>query len=207
MDFKLASTRQGITGFQLDLKIAGVDIQSMYEAMLLNKRARMEILDQMDQCIAKPREELSEFAPKIETLHINPERIGALIGPGGKIIKGIVEKSGAKIDVQDDGTINIFASNGESMDIAYREVQAIAAEPEIGKIYEGVVRTVKDFGAFVEIMPGHDGLLHISELADHRVQNVEEICKLGDTVSVKVIDIDDRGRIRLSRRAALKDMQ
>lgn len=207
MDFKLASTRQGITGFQLDLKIAGLDIQSMYEAMLLNKRARMEILDQMDQCIAKPREELSEFAPKIETLHINPERIGALIGPGGKIIKGIVEKSGAKIDVQDDGTINIFASNGESMDIAYREVQAIAAEPEIGKIYEGVVRTVKDFGAFVEIMPGHDGLLHISELADHRVQNVEEICKLGDTVTVKVIDIDDRGRIRLSRRAALKDMQ
>ncbi|MBT3380526.1 MAG: polyribonucleotide nucleotidyltransferase [Lentisphaerae bacterium] len=206
MDFKLSSTSKGITGFQLDLKIAGLDIPGMYEAMLQNKRARMEILDQMNQCIDKPREELSEFAPKIETLHINPERIGALIGPGGKIIKGIVEMSGAKIDVQDDGTINIFASNGESMEIAFREVQAIAAEPEIGKIYEGVVRTVKDFGAFVEIMPGHDGLLHISELADYRVQNVEEICKLGDTVSVKVIDIDDRGRIRLSRRAALKEM-
>ena len=206
MDFKIAGTRKGITGFQLDLKIAGIDIDTMYEAMLLNRTAREQILDTMQQCIAAPRPELSPYAPKMFTVRINPERIGALIGPGGKVIRGIVDSTGAQIDVLDDGTVNIFALNGPMMEEARRQVEAIAAEPEIGKIYQGLVKSVKEFGAFVEILPGQEGLLHISELADYRVNRVEDICNIGDTVAVKVIDIDDRGRIRLSRRAALADI-
>ena len=207
MDFKVAGTRDGITGFQLDLKIAGIDIDGLHQAMLQNKRARMQILDVMDACIAKPREEMSRHAPKIHTIQINPEKIGALIGPGGRIIRAICDDTKADIDIHDDGKVNIFANNADSMEHAIREVEAVVAEAEIGKIYQGTVRTVRDFGAFIEILPGQDGLLHISEMADYRVKNVEEICKLGDTVAVKVIDIDERGRIRLSRKAALAEME
>jgi polyribonucleotide nucleotidyltransferase len=160
----------------------------------------------MVQCIARPRAEMSPYAPKILTLKINPERIGALIGPGGKVIKGICELTGATIDVEDDGTVNIFAANGEAMDRARREVEAVAAEVEIGKVYRGTVRSIKEFGAFIEVLPGQEGMVHISELADYRVRNVEEICKVGDQVTVKVIDIDERGRVRLSRKAALAEM-
>ena len=207
MDFKIAGTRNGITGFQLDLKIAGLDIDSMYEAMLKNRAARSQLLDAMAQAISAPRAEMSPYAPKIFSIRINPERIGALIGPGGKVIRGITESTGAQIDVHDDGTVNVFCCDGETMEAVKRQIQEITAEPEIGQVYQGIVKTVKEFGAFVEILPGQEGLLHISEMADYRVKNVEEICSEGDTVTVKVIDIDDRGRIRLSRRAALADMQ
>jgi polyribonucleotide nucleotidyltransferase len=206
MDFKLAGTRDGITGFQLDLKIAGLDLANMRLAMDQNRRARMKILDIMEQTLAAPRTEMSQHAPKIHSIHINPEKIGALIGPSGKVIKGITERTGAQIDIHDDGTVNIFAANGEILDQAVREVQAVTAEVEIGKIYKGIVKTIKEFGAFVEVLPGQEGLLHISEMADYRVNKVEDICKLGDVVAVKVIDIDDRGRIRLSRKAALAEV-
>ena len=161
----------------------------------------------MAQAISAPRAEMSPYAPKIFSIRINPERIGALIGPGGKVIRGITESTGAQIDVHDDGTVNVFCCDGETMEAVKRQIQEITAEPEIGQVYQGIVKTVKEFGAFVEILPGQEGLLHISEMADYRVKNVEEICSEGDTVTVKVIDIDDRGRIRLSRRAALADMQ
>lgn len=206
MDFKVAGTPKGITGFQLDLKIAGLDIDGMYEAMLLNRQARAKILATITACISEPRAEMSPYAPRIHVMKINPERIGALIGPGGKVIRGIVELTGAQIDVEDDGTVRIFASEGKTMEQAIREVEAVAAEVEIGRIYNGKVTTVKEFGAFIEILPGQDGLLHISEMADYRVKNVEEICNVGDTVTVKVIDIDQRGRIRLSRKAALAEL-
>ena len=206
MDFKLASTRDGITGFQLDLKIPGLDIQGMYDAMLQNREARMYVLDMMDATIAAPREDMSRHAPKIETLSINPEKIGALIGPSGKNIRAITEETGADIDISDDGTVKIFAADGDAMDRARAEVEKATAEPEVGAIYRGTVKTVRDFGAFVEVLPGQDGLLHISEMADYRVEKVEDICNVGDTVTVKLIDIDDRGRLRLSRKEALEEM-
>ncbi|NLF18051.1 MAG: polyribonucleotide nucleotidyltransferase, partial [Lentisphaerae bacterium] len=154
MDFKVAGTSKGITGFQLDLKIAGISVDDMYQAMLKNRVAREKIRATMAACIAAPRAEMSPYAPKIVTMKINPERIGALIGPGGKIIKGICELTGATIDVEDDGTVNIFAANGDAMDMARREVESVTAEVEIGRIYQGTVKTIKEFGAFVEILPG-----------------------------------------------------
>ncbi len=206
MDFKVAGTTDGITGFQLDLKIPGLDIDSMYQAMLQNREARTKILGLMNTCLAAHREDVSEHAPKLKTLKINPEKIGALIGPGGKVIRDITDRTGAKIDIRDDGSVHIFAPDKTSMDTALHEVESVVAEAEIGKIYRGEVKTVKDFGAFVEILPGQDGLLHISEMADYRVDKVEDICNVGDQVTVKVLDIDDRGRIRLSRKAALAEL-
>jgi polyribonucleotide nucleotidyltransferase len=207
MDFKLAGTRQGITGFQLDLKIAGLDIAGMYDAMMQAREARLKLLDVMDACIEQPRPDISPYAPRIHTVMINPEKIGGLIGPGGKVIRGITERTGTQIDIKDDGTVNIFAVNREAMEAAVREVEAVTAEVEVGKVYRGEVKTVREFGAFVEILPGQDGLLHISEMADYRVDKVEDICKVGDWVTVKVIDVDDRGRVRLSRRAALEELE
>ena len=206
MDFKVAGTTKGITGFQLDLKIAGLDIEGMYQAMLRNKAARAKIRAIMAACIAKPREALSPNAPQVCSLKINPEKIGALIGPGGKNIRGIQERTGAQINVEEDGTVRVFVNNKEAMDQARYEIEALTGEVEIGKIYKGVVKTVKDFGAFVEILPGQEGMVHISELADYRVNKVEDICKVGEEITVKVVDIDDRGRVRLSRKAALAEM-
>ncbi len=207
MDFKIAGTTDGITGFQLDLKIAGISIDLMYEAMLRNKTARLDILKTMTECIASPRDEINRFAPRIETIKIKPDKIGALIGPGGKTIRGITDEYGVEIDIEDDGSVRIYANDGDKMAKALEAVGAIVAEVEIGKIYHGLVKSVKDFGAFVEVLPGQEGLVHISELADYRVGKVEDICSNGDKVSVKVIDIDEKGRIRLSRRAALSEME
>jgi polyribonucleotide nucleotidyltransferase len=206
MDFKVAGTRKGITGFQLDLKIAGLDIEGMYQAMLRNKAARARIRAIMSDCIAAPRDHLSKYAPQMVSIKINPEKIGALIGPGGKNIRGIQERTGAQINVEEDGTVQVFCSNRAALDQAKYEIESLTGEVEIGKIYKGKVKTVKDFGAFVEIMPGQEGMVHISELADYRVKTVEDICKVGDEITVKVIDIDDRGRVRLSRKAALAEM-
>ena len=205
MDFKVAGTRKGITGYQLDLKIAGLDIEGMYQAMLRNKQAREQIREIMTACIAEPRKTLSKYAPQMEQMKINPDKIGALIGPGGKNIRGITDETGAQIDVDEDGLVKIFANGAEAMEKAKYMVEAFTGEVEIGKVYTGIVKTIKEFGAFVEIMPGQDGLLHISEMADYRVKTVDEICKVGDKITVKVLDIDDRGRIRLSRKAALAE--
>ena len=207
MDFKVAGTTKGITGFQLDLKIAGLDIEGMYQAMLQNKAARAKIRAIMSECIAKPRTELSPNAPQDCTIKINPEKIGALIGPGGKNIRGIQDRTGAQINVEEDGTVRIFVNSQEAMNQARYDVESLTGEVEIGKIYQGTVKSVKDFGAFVEILPGQEGMVHISELANYRVKSVEDICNVGDKLTVKVIDIDDRGRVRLSRKAALAEME
>lgn len=207
MDFKVAGTPEGITGFQLDLKIAGISIDLLYEAMLKNKTSRLKILEEMAKCISEPRAELSPYAPQIRQLKINAEKIGAVIGPGGKVIRQMTADYNVQIDIEEDGTVNVYATNGDDMAKAVHAIESITAEVEIGQIYHGEVKTVRDFGAFVEVIPGQDGLLHISEMADYRVEKVEDICKEGDKVTVKVIDIDDRGRIRLSRRAALEEIR
>ena len=206
MDFKVAGTRDGITGFQLDLKIAGVSIELMYEAMQRNLKARLEILDSMAECLAAPREEINPLAPSVQVVKINPDKIGALIGPGGKVIRGITDELDVQIDIDDDGSVKIYADGGEKMKKAIEAVQNVTAEAEIGKIYRGTVKGVKEFGCFVEILPGQEGMVHISELADYRVKTVEDICTMGDAMTVKVIGIDERGRIRLSRKQALAEL-
>jgi polyribonucleotide nucleotidyltransferase len=175
--------------------------------MQRNKEARSIILDTMNSCISSPRSDISPYAPRIETIKINPSKIGMLIGPGGSNIKAITETSGAQIDIDDDGTVSIFAVSKESMDMARAEVEKLSVEAEVGKIYRGKVMGIKDFGAFVEILPGLEGLLHISEMANYRVAKVTDICKEGDTVTVKVIAVDEKGKIRLSRKAALEEME
>ena len=206
MDFKVAGTRDGITGFQVDLKILGLSWDLVEGAFEKARDARGRILDFMAGVIPESRSELSPHAPRIQEIKIDPEKIGELIGPGGKNIRRITDMSGAQIDIDDSGMVSIFASDAESMEIAANEVEAISAEAEEGQMYNGTVTGIKDFGAFVQILPGKDGLVHISELADFRVNTVEDVCKLGDQMWVKCIGIDERGRIRLSRKEALREM-
>ena len=205
MDFKVAGTRQGITGFQVDLKIRGLDWALVAQAFEKARVARLQILDFMATILAKPRVEMSPYAPRVSVVKINPEKIGALIGPGGKNIRRITDLTDTQIDIEDDGTVSIFSTNQASMDMALREVNLVSAEAEEGVIYNGTVTGIKEFGAFVEIFPGRDGLVHISELADFRVKQVEDICKIGDQMWVKCIGVDERGKIRLSRRAAMQE--
>jgi polyribonucleotide nucleotidyltransferase len=205
MDCKIAGTDKGITGFQLDLKLKGLPHAIMAEAVEKARVARLAILAEMAKTIAAPRKELSKYAPRIETVKINPEKIGALIGPGGKNIKKLVEESGCEIDIQDDGTVNIFSVSAEGMKIAKDAIVGMSAEAEIGKIYRGKVVTVKEFGAFVEFLPGKDGLVHISELANFRVKKTEDVVKVGDDISVKCLGVDEKGRVRLSRKAAMEE--
>ncbi len=204
MDFKVAGTRQGITALQLDVKIAGLDNRILEEALEQARLARLQILDSMSQAIEAPRPELSPFAPRITILKVSPEKIGSVIGPGGKTIRSIISETGVKIDVEDDGSVFIASADGPSSQRAIEMVQALTEEPEVGKTYTGVVRRTTDFGAFVEILPGQDGLVHISQLADYRVPSVEDVVKVGDEIMVMVIDIDDAGKIRLSRQAVLE---
>jgi len=206
MDWKLCGTRDGLTGFQLDLKLPGIPLNLMNEAVYRARDARMKVLDAMEACLAEPRKELSPYAPRIETLKINPEKIGMLIGPQGKNIKGIVAETGCEINVEDDGTVRIYSNNPDGMARAKQIISQMFAEIEIGKIYEGRVVTIKEFGCFVEVMPGKDGLCHISELADFRVKNTEDVVKMGDIIKVKCIGIDDKGRVKLSRKAAMKEL-
>jgi polyribonucleotide nucleotidyltransferase len=205
MDFKVAGTRKGITGFQTDLKLHGLTLELTKQAFEQAREARGLILNKMEETIKSNRPELSKYAPRIVAIHINPEKIGAVIGPQGKVIKGIVEATGCQIDIEDDGTIHIFSTDAEASDRAIEQIKSITAEVEVGKIYRGKVVGIKEFGAFVEIMPDRDGLLHISEIADHRVNKVEDVLKLGDEAWVKVLGIDDRGRVKLSRRAAMAE--
>ena len=205
MDFKVVGTRKGITGFQVDLKVHGLNWDQVAEAFEIARKGRCDILDYMEGVLPAPRAELAASAPRITTLKIDPEKIGALIGPGGKNIRAITDGTGAQIDIEEDGTVNIFAVDAEAMDAAVSGVNACTAEIEIGQTYEGKVITVKDFGAFVECMPGKEGLVHISEMANERIDSVDSICKPGDMMRVKCIDIDNQGRVRLSRKAALND--
>jgi len=206
MDFKVAGTRKGITGFQVDLKLRGLTWDVVESALARAKQGRLQILDFMTTVLPEPRAELSAHAPRITVMMIPVDKIGALIGPGGSNIRRVCEISGAQIDIQDDGSVSIFANNAESLAIAQNEVSALTAEAEEGKIYEGTVTGIKEFGCFVEIMPGKDGLCHISELADRRIGCVEDVCKVGDKMMVKCIGIDDRGRVKLSRREAMRDL-
>jgi polyribonucleotide nucleotidyltransferase len=205
MDFKLCGTETGVTGFQLDLKLPGVSHKIMAEAISRAREARTKILGIMTATLENPRPELSKYAPRIETIKINPEKIGALIGPGGKTIKGIVAETGAEINIEDDGSVHIYATSPESMARAKEIIGGMTKEIEIGQTYQGRVVSVKEFGAFVEVFPGKDGLVHISELADFRVKRTEDVAKIGDMIWVKCIGIDDKGRVKLSRKAALKE--
>ncbi|MEA3209263.1 MAG: polyribonucleotide nucleotidyltransferase [Chthoniobacter sp.] len=205
MDFKLCGTDTGVTGFQLDLKLAGIPLSLMNEAIHRTRDARFKILEVMTQALDAPRKELSKYAPRIETLKINPEKIGMLIGPGGKNIKAIVAETGCEINVEDDGTVHIYSSHPDGMARAKQIIGGMFAEMEVGGIYQGRVVTIKEFGAFVEVLPGKDGLVHISELADFRVKRTEDVVKLGDLIWVKVVGVDEKGRVKLSRRAAMKE--
>ena len=205
MDCKIAGTEKGITGFQLDLKLKGIPFALMSETIEKARVARMHILAEMAKTLPAARTELSKYAPRIEVIRINPEKIGALIGPGGKNIKRLVEESGCEINIEDDGTVNIFSVSPEGMKIARDAINGMTAEAEIGKIYKGKVVTIKEFGAFVEFLPGKDGLVHISELANFRVKRTEDIVKEGDEISVKCLGVDEKGRVKLSRRAAMEE--
>ncbi len=203
MDFKVAGTRNGVTALQMDIKIAGVTDDILRKALAQAKEGRIVILDIMLKTISEPKKELAPNAPQIITMKVKPDKVREIIGQGGKVIKGIIEKSGAKIDIDDTGKINIYSSDKNSLDIAVAIINDITQEAEIGKIYYGKVRKIMEFGAFVEIFPGTDGLVHISQLDEKRVENVLDILKEGDEVKVKVIDIDKAGKIKLSRKAAL----
>ncbi len=205
MDCKIAGTEKGITGFQLDLKLPGIPHSLMTEAVEKARVARMHVLAEMAKTLAAPRPEISKYAPRITTLKINPDKIGLLIGPGGKNIKKLVEESGCEINIEDDGTVNIYSVSADGMKIAVDAIQGMTAEAEIGKLYRGKVVTIKEFGAFVEFLPGKDGLVHISELANFRVKQVEDIVKMGDEIWVKCLGVDEKGRVRLSRRAAMAE--
>jgi len=205
MDCKIAGTEKGITGFQLDLKLAGIPLSLMTETIEKARIARLHVLAEMAKTLAAPRTEISKYAPRITTVKINPEKIGLLIGPGGKNIKKLVEESGCEINIDDDGTVNIYSVSADGMKIAVDAIAGMTAEAEINKVYRGRVVTIKEFGAFVEFLPGKDGLVHISELANFRVKMVEDIVKMGDEIWVKCLGVDEKGRVRLSRRAAMAE--
>jgi polyribonucleotide nucleotidyltransferase len=205
MDFKVAGTMKGICGIQLDLKIDGINSEIIRGTLSQAKEARKDILKKMLSAIIQPRPQISEHAPRLLTVKINPEKIGALIGPGGKNIKGIQESTGAKIDIEEDGTVFIAHSDAAGAEEAKMRVEAITQEVQVGKVYEGRVTSIKDFGAFIEILPGKDGLCHISELSDGYVGRVDDVLRMGDTVRVKVISIDDQDRVKLSRKVLLRE--
>jgi polyribonucleotide nucleotidyltransferase len=207
MDFKVSGTTEGITGIQLDLKIRGLSFDIIEKTFARAKEARMFILGEMLKVIGTHRPQISPYAPRLLTLRINPEKIGKIIGPGGKTIKAIVERTGAKIDIEDDGTVFIAAIGMEAAEKAREEIERLSEEVKIGKIYNGKVTSIKDFGAFIEVIPGQDGLCHISELSDRFLKTVGEEVKLGQQVRVKVIAIDDQGRIKLSRKQAMREEQ
>ena len=207
MDFKVTGTVDGITAIQLDIKAEGLAHNIMVEALERAKTARLEILKIMAVAISKPRPELSTYAPKLISIEIDPELIGKVIGPGGKMIKSIQEQTDTTIEVEDDGTIYISCVGGDGHLKAREIIESLTQLPQVGRIYEqSKVVSVKDFGAFVEITPGVEGLCHISELSDGFVKNVGDVCKMGDLIPVKLLSIDDQGRLKLSRKAALAEL-
>ncbi len=204
MDFKVAGSRQGITALQMDIKVKGISREIMAQALEQARVARQQILDVLQACIAEPRADLSPYAPRLTTIKINPDKIGAVIGTGGKTIRSIQDETGTQIDIADDGTVTIAAVDGMAAETARRRILALVEEAEIGKIYTGKVVRITDFGAFVEILPGKDGMVHISQLASERVPSVESVVQVGDEVMVMVTDIGPDGKIRLSRQAVLE---
>jgi polyribonucleotide nucleotidyltransferase len=207
MDFKVAGTREGVTSIQMDIKIEGLSLELMRDALQRANRARMHILDEMDKVLPSAREELSVYAPRIITIKVDPAKIGEIIGPKGKTIRGIQEATGATINIDDDGTVTIASVSGEGGERARRIIAGMTEEAEVGRIYEGQVKSTTTFGAFVEIMPGTEGLLHISELQAGRVDKTEDVVKKGDIVQVKLLSIDEKGRLRLSRKAAIAELE
>jgi polyribonucleotide nucleotidyltransferase len=205
MDFKVAGTGKGITGIQLDLKIAGIDEQIIRDTLAQAKTARLDLLRSMLTAISRPKKDISSHAPRLVRTKIDPQKIGLLIGPGGKTIRLIQEETASTIDVTDDGTVTISGPNQAGVDDALARVEALTEEIKVGKIYNGVVSSIKDFGAFIEIVPGKDGLCHISELSDGYVKSVSDVCKEGDKMQVKVIAVDDQNRVKLSRKAVLAE--
>ncbi|MEQ9411757.1 MAG: polyribonucleotide nucleotidyltransferase [Fuerstiella sp.] len=203
MDFKVAGTGRGVTGIQLDLKNEGISEEIIRATLDQALKARKELLREMLTCIRRPRQQVSEHAPKLVQTSINPEKIGLLIGPGGKTIRAIQEESGAMIDIAEDGTVTISAANGTAADAALARIEALTEDIQPGRVYKGKVTSIKDFGAFIEIAPGKDGLCHISELSDGFVKNVNDVCAVGDMLEVKVIAVDDQNRVKLSRKAVL----
>ncbi len=205
MDFKVAGTEKGVTGLQMDIKVAGVSREIMAEALRQAREARQFVLSKMRDAIAAPRAELSPYAPRFVTIKIKPEKIREVIGPGGKVVRGIQEQTGVKVDIEDDGRVMLFGADPQMVQHAVDMINGIVKEAEVGRVHLGKVKKVVDFGAFVEIMPGTEGLLHISQIAEERTRRVEDVLNEGDQVLVKVIEVDPSGKIRLSRRAALKD--
>jgi len=205
MDFKVAGTADGITALQMDIKVTGITTEVMTKALDQARRGRMHILDKMREALAGPRQNISNFAPRIVTIRIPVDKIRDVIGPGGKMIRSIIERTGVKIDVEDDGRVNVASADGASAQKAISIIQELTATPELNKTYMGKVQRITDFGAFVEIMPGTDGLLHVSEIATHRVKDVRDELKEGEQLLVKVINIDPTGKIRLSRKALLQE--
>ncbi len=206
MDFKIAGSQNGITGIQLDLKINGISRDIIAATLTQSREARLEILRAMLSAIRRPRPEISIWAPRLLRTRINPEKIGLLIGPGGKTIRAIQESTGANIDVEDDGTVTVASHDAEGAMAAMAQIEGLTASIQVGRVYEGRVTSVKEFGAFVELVPGKDGLCHISELSDEYVGNVADICRVGDILRVKVIAVDDQDRVKLSRKAAMREM-
>jgi polyribonucleotide nucleotidyltransferase len=204
MDFKVAGTSMGITALQLDLKLQGISPAILKQALAQAREARLQILGVITNTIAEPRKELSQYAPRITTIKIDPEKIGALIGPGGKTIRGLQEEYDVKIDVEEDGTVFVAGVTGEGTAGVMERIRAMTESPKLGAIYTGKVARLTDFGAFVEIAPGVDGLVHISQLADYQVKDARDVVKEGDDVMVMITDIDSQGKIRLSRRAVLE---
>jgi polyribonucleotide nucleotidyltransferase len=207
MDFKVAGTRQGITAVQMDIKVHGLTAELMKEALEKARVARHKILDIMEEALPRSRKEISRYAPRIFTMSINKEKIRELIGPGGKVVREIQESTSTTINIQDDGTVNVYATDKKMCDAAVKLIRNIVAEPEIGEVYDAVVKTTTEFGAFVEYLPGKEGLVHISELDTKRVAQTEDIVKVGDQVKVKLVGFDRNGKVRLSRKALLPPPQ
>jgi len=207
MDFKVAGTDKGITAFQMDIKTCGINYEIFRKALEQARQARLYILKKMAEALPEPKKELSPYAPRIYTLQVRPEKIRDIIGTGGKVIKGIIEETGVKIDIDDKGVVKIASNDEPSANRAIEIIKGITQEAELGKIYMGKVTRIVDFGAFVEVLPGLEGLLHISQISDKRIQKVSEVLKIGDKIPVKVIEIDEIGRIRLSRKEALKEIE
>jgi polyribonucleotide nucleotidyltransferase len=207
MDFKVAGTTTGVTAVQLDLKIDGINTDLLKECLLQARHARLFVLDKMSAALAKPRQELSLYAPRIDVIKVNPEKIGELIGPGGKTIKKIIAQTGTTIDIQEDGSVLVGSTDASKSEEAIKMIKAITEEVEVGRIYIGKVKRITAFGAFCEIAPGKDGLVHVSELAEGFVKRVEDVVKVGDEIKVKVIGIDELGRINLSKKQAEEDSQ
>jgi polyribonucleotide nucleotidyltransferase len=207
MDFKVAGTAQGITAIQMDIKITGVSHDIMGQALEQARQGRLHILHHMEEILKAPRQNLSTYAPRILQVNVHKDKVREVIGPGGKTIRGIIEATGVTIDVEDDGTVLIASADETSAQEAMRMIQELTQEAEVGRIYLGTVRKIMDFGAFVEIFPGTDGLLHISQISDKRVEKVTDELREGDQVLVKVLEVDRNGRIKLSHKEAIRDRE